>query len=292
MISADGQQVSTLLGAPQVNPPRDNQLASISVAVARQNWMLDGPVEQAKVLFPFCIRMDSHGNLLLLEPWFASFRKYDFTTQTLTLVYTNTAAPRSRWQWFDVNRDGACGPVDDVLFCTSVGGGTNTYVTRLFYDWTGELRYTGTTAAHYADRMNKVGMTHYPWFVGCGNGAIWLTGFGEHGVSRIRAVLPTDPPPETATSLQLLARGQKVYCQGGSQYPVGVSPYPGFSLLHGRYGAVPLVPPAFPDVAKLSDVDLEQLIRSSWGGTVPRPTMSASDMQALIYFIRRYAARG
>ncbi|HSX82329.1 MAG TPA: hypothetical protein VLQ80_27680, partial [Candidatus Saccharimonadia bacterium] len=116
--------------------------------------------------------------------------------------------------------------------------------------------------------------------------------FGEHGVSRIRAVLPTDPPPETATSLQLLARGQKVYCQGGSQYPVGVSPYPGFSLLHGRYGAVPLVPPAFPDVAKLSDLDLEQLIRSSWGGTVPRPTMSASDMQALIYFIRRYAARG
>src|SRR5262249_31386810 len=72
VISADGQQVSTLLGAPQVNPPQDSQYYSISVAVARQNWMLDGPVPQAKVLFPFCLRFDTQGNLLILEPWFAS----------------------------------------------------------------------------------------------------------------------------------------------------------------------------------------------------------------------------
>src|SRR5262249_23800533 len=177
---------------------------------------------QAKVLFPFCLRFDTQGNLLILEPWFASFRKYDFTTQTLKLVYTNTAVPRSRWQWFDINRDGTCGPVDDVFFCTSVGGGTNTYVTRIFNDWTGELRYTGGSV-HYAGRMNDVHLTHYPWLVACGNGAIWLTGFGEHGVSRIRAVLPTDPPKETSASIQKVLTGQKVYCQGGSQYAVGVS---------------------------------------------------------------------
>ena len=119
---------------------------------------------QAKVLFPFVSAL-MPGNLLILS---RSLRlpQYNFDQNPNARLPEHGSAT-VRWQWFDQ-------PRWRLRQCRHVllldWRGTNTYVTRILNDWTGTALPKAACTMQAA--LNGVKLTHYPWLVACGNGAI------------------------------------------------------------------------------------------------------------------------
>lgn len=278
MISPDGQQV-TSLGVPATNPPAYGSVPAYQTA--RTLYMKNGALSQATWLYPFCIRIDSQGRLLVKERSFASIRRIDLTAQTVTLMYTNATSAASEWQWLAVNVDGTCGPVDDVFLATDTGGGDNINIVRIFNDFSGEVR-----VLDFLSGIKNCG--HYPWLLACGLGAIWVGGLGAIAVTRVRQKADGDFDLLTQPQWTQFMLGEKVYLQGGSQYTEDTSPIPSFSLLHGLMGGFPILTAhSFNEIAAMSDTDAATLLRNGWGGT-PR-SISDPDMAALLFFLRTSA---
>ena len=222
--------VSTVIGAhPLPNGltrPQESRFNSYT-RVQTRAWRVDGPTSHATLLYPLCIRADSHGRLLILEPWFSSIRRYDPVTGTLT---TLRDLPGSReWQWLDCDTQGTCGPRDDIF-----GAHMLSNITRVYGDGSGTQELM-PGSNYFPATANQCMSPHYPWMVAVGGGSIWCNGFGTMGVTRIRQKQATDYV-DTPADITRYKRGQKLWLRGDDTSPAGISAMPGCNLTYGRFG--------------------------------------------------------
>ena len=163
-----------------------------------------------EIYMPQCIRVDSRGNLILLELGYGWIRRIDPATRAwkhLGDVHQNFEEEYRGWAWLDVDRWGNSGPKDGIYWCKSVGdeidGDAGAHFNEV-YAWLppegGKSRYVfgehwNPYPAGWGAR-DETNAPHYPWLVAVDpRGAVLVGGFGMHGVSRLRARRADDPVP-------------------------------------------------------------------------------------------------
>jgi hypothetical protein len=163
---------------------------------------------------PQCLRVDSQGNLVLLELGFGSIRRLDPRTGTARLlgdvhqIFGDGGGDNYRgWAWLDVDRWGNSGPRDGIYWCKAVGeeiDGDDGARFNEVYGWLppegGGSRFVfGDDWNPYAEgwgKRDESNPPHYPWLVAVDpRGALLVGGFGTHGVSRLRVRRAGDPVP-------------------------------------------------------------------------------------------------
>jgi hypothetical protein len=163
---------------------------------------------------PQCIRVDSDGNLVLLELGYGSIRRITPATgATIRLgdVHQHFGEGGEDtyrgWAWLDVDRWGNSGPRNGIYWCKSVGeeidGDGGSHFNEV-YAWLppagGQSRFIfGDDWNPYPEGWGARDATnapHYPWLIAVDpRGALLVGGFGTHGVSRLRARRANDPVP-------------------------------------------------------------------------------------------------
>ncbi|HEX6160427.1 MAG TPA: hypothetical protein VF111_09705 [Thermoanaerobaculia bacterium] len=203
-ITRDGV-VTTLLGAPGM-ADRLRARGATDVFDHDGNRRLGN----GEIYMPQCIRVDSAGNLILLELGYGWIRRIDpitRTSRTLGDVRQNFQEDYRGWAWLDVDRWGNSGPKDGIYWCKSVGeeieGDGGAHFNEV-YAW---LPPEGGTSRYvFGEHWNPypagwgareaTNPPHYPWLVAVDpRGAVLVGGFGTHGVSRVRARRADDPVP-------------------------------------------------------------------------------------------------
>lgn len=197
--------VTTLLGAPGA-AQRLRDRGAANVFDQNANRALGGN----DVYMPQCIRVDSKGNLILLELGYGWIRRIDPLTRATKIlgdVHQHFEEDYRGWAWLDVDRWGNSGPKDGIYWCKSVGeeidGDAGAHFNEV-YAWLppdgGQSRYL--FGAHWNPypagwgRRDETTPPHYPWLVAVDpRGAVLVGGFGTHGVSRLRARRASDPIP-------------------------------------------------------------------------------------------------
>jgi DNA-binding beta-propeller fold protein YncE len=213
-ITRDGT-VTTLFGSPGM-ADRLRARGSSNVFDQDANRLLSRfTVDSAPDIYrPQCVRVDSNGNLVLLELGYGSIRRLDPRTGAARLlgnvhqIFGDGTADNYRgWAWLDVDRWGNSGPRDGIYWCKAVGdeidGDTGSHFNEV-YAWLppggGESRYVfGEHWNPYPDGWGRRAETtppHYAWLVAVDpRGALLVGGFGTHGVSRLRVRRDGDPLP-------------------------------------------------------------------------------------------------
>ncbi|HEX7707627.1 MAG TPA: hypothetical protein VF701_14315, partial [Thermoanaerobaculia bacterium] len=213
-ITRDGV-VTTLFGSPgMMERLRERGAADVfdqDASRALSRFVTDSAPDIYK---PQCIRVDSDGNLVLLELGFGSIRRIDPATGAATLlgdvhqIFGTGGEDNYRgWAWLDVDRWGNSGPKNGIYWCKAVGeeidGDSGAHFNEI-YAWLppdgGESRFLfGEHWNPYPDgwgARDETNAPHYPWLVAVDpRGAVLVGGFGTHGVSRLRVRRPSDPVP-------------------------------------------------------------------------------------------------
>lgn len=163
-----------------------------------------------EIYMPQTIRVDSRGNLILLELGYGWIRRIDPATRTSTFLGNVNQIFQEDyrgWAWLDVGRWGNSGPKDGIYWCKSVGesidGDGGSHFNEI-YAWLppngGQSRYV--FGAHWNPhpagwgRREETTPPHYAWLVAVDpRGALLVGGFGTHGVSRLRVRRNSDPVP-------------------------------------------------------------------------------------------------
>lgn len=163
---------------------------------------------------PQCIRVDSDGNIILLELGYGSIRRIGPATGAAVRLgdvhqhFGEGGADTYRgWAWMDVDRWGNSGPRNGIYWCKSVGeeidGDSGSHFNEV-YAWLppqgGSSRFIfGDDWNPYPEGWGKrdaANAPHYPWLIAVDpRGAVLVGGFGTHGVSRLRARRTQDPIP-------------------------------------------------------------------------------------------------
>lgn len=218
-VSRDGR-VSTLVGSPGMfqrlqsrgvsNPYDQGAAATASKVEVSTTEAASGA--RPEIFKPQSIRVDSKGNIILLENGYGLVRRINpqtFETKTMGHVHQIHAEFYDGWAWLDVDRWGNAGPKDGIYWCKSVGAdmdgdpGSNRY--NEVYAWIppeGGLsspfsRQSWEPFSHGWGRNGAVRLPHYPWAIAVDpRGAVLMTGFGEHGIVRLRSYEQGDPEPE------------------------------------------------------------------------------------------------
>jgi hypothetical protein len=196
--------VTTLLGGPGA-AQRLRDRGSTNVFDQNANRTLG-----SEIYMPQCIRVDSMGNLVLLELGYGWIRRIDpVTRETKVLGDVNQHFEENYrgWAWLDVDRWGNSGPKDGIYWCKSVGeeidGDTGAHFNEV-YAWLPPEG--GTSRFVFGEHWNpyptgwgvrdETTAPHYPWLVAVDpRGAVLVGGFGTHGVSRLRVRRAGDPVP-------------------------------------------------------------------------------------------------
>src|SRR6185503_8716171 len=164
---------------------------------------------------PQCIRVDSNGNIILLELGFGSIRRIVPGSGVAVLlgdvhqIFGEGGQDTYRgWAWMDVDRWGNSGPQNGIYWCKSVGeeidGDTGSHFNEV-YAWLppegGGSRFIfGDDWNPYPEgwgARDAANAPHYPWLIAVDpRGAVLVGGFGTHGVSRLRLRRANDPIPE------------------------------------------------------------------------------------------------
>jgi hypothetical protein len=209
-ITRDGV-VTTLFGSPgMADRLRGRGAANVfdqDASRALSRFAVDSAPEVYK---PQCIRVDSDGNLVLLELGFGSIRRLDPRTGTARLlgnVHQIFEEDYRGWAWLDVDRWGHSGPKNGIYWCKAVGeeieGDGGAHYNEI-YAWLppggGTSRFVfGEHWNPYPEGWGTRGETtapHYAWLVAVDpRGAVLVGGFGSHGVSRLRLRRAGDPIP-------------------------------------------------------------------------------------------------
>lgn len=183
-----------------------------------------------EIYVPMSVRVDSRGNIILLEPGFATIRRLNPVTGEAKLLDGALEDRFSRWQtgwmWLDVDRWGNSGPKDGIYWSMTTSGGVvsgedvgDRHINELFAwlpadggvskwvtgpDW--EANPDGWGSRYNTD------IPHYPWNVAIDpRGAIYITGIGEFGITRLRVRKPTDPMPSDYIKYY---EGKKLWASG------------------------------------------------------------------------------
>lgn len=152
---------------------------------------------------PFWIRTDSVGRLIVLDEQTADVTRYDLTAGTSKRLGGAPITPNG-WAMLDVDKTGNSGPKDGVFLigskCDRIDGDPRPNVNECA-SWippdggpqqylvvppgTGDLNGFGPVGATHAP--------HYGWLIAVDpRGGLYLTGIGEHGITRIRKARATD----------------------------------------------------------------------------------------------------
>jgi hypothetical protein len=198
-------EVTTVAGSPGA-ADRLRARGATDVFNQRANRALS-----SEVYLPQCVRVDSKGNVILLELGYGTIRRLDPATGALQLlgeVNPDFAEFNRGWAWLDVDRWGNSGPKDGIYWCKSVGqeieGDTGSHFNEV-YAWLPPDG--GTSRFLFGDDWNpypegwgardEANAPHYPWLVAVDpRGAVLVGGFGTHGVSRLRVRRSGDPVPQ------------------------------------------------------------------------------------------------
>jgi hypothetical protein len=196
--------VTTLLGSPGA-AARLRARGATNVFDQNANRRLGD-----EIYMPQSLRVDSRGNLVLLELGYGWIRRIDPVTRATTVlgdVHQNFEEDYRGWAWLDVDRWGNSGPKDGIYWCKAVGdeidGDAGPHFNEV-YAWLppegGKSRYVfGDHWEPYPAGWGARDATkapHYPWLVAVDpRGALLVGGFGTHGVSRLRARRNDDPVP-------------------------------------------------------------------------------------------------
>ena len=229
-------QVSTLFGSPgQANRLAARGVADVyNVTSNRAASVFEVSAAQAaqgmrpEVYFPFTVRVDSRGNIILLDLGTGSIRRINpLTGETKRLGDSGQKFDRYQrgWAWLDVDRWGNAGPRDGIYFGLFVGSAIDGEPDHHFnevYAWIspdgGPARWVFPNDFDpYPDgwgRINQTDPPHYPWLVAVDpRGAVLVGGSGEHGISRLRARRATDPVP---TNYFDYYAGEDLWMTGGA----------------------------------------------------------------------------
>lgn len=292
VISADGSQVTTLVGGVTMPPMSQFNLNN------RDVYSAPGTVSYAtspvSIPYPQCLRLDSQENLVIAEGITQTVRVINTNNQTVTRkAAANAVNHQEAWIWLDVNRKGTVGPIDDILCVIAASGGFDTTTFPKLALWRiqtdGTIVNMGTNGFITSDGPSigcQESVGHYPWIIAISDreARILTGGYGTYGLSSWRPILPTDHPYTIDKTKYL--NGYKIFKRGTLSYFHWES-RPPFTILHGEYGHGLLGLPNFDDLVSMSDADLLTYIQNGMGGYVKRFEITGNDARDLIYFIRR-----
>ncbi len=204
-------EVSTPFGKPGTRQSIESQgidiydqLASRSVSVIEVSQEQAAQGVRPDIYMPQAIRVDSKGNLILLELGYGAIRRIDpltGVTETLGEVRQKHRQFSRGWAWLDVDRYGNAGPLDGIYWCKFVstlpGEMFNEVFSWLPPDGGESVALFPRETGLYPDGWGQRGATnapHYPWLVAVDpRGALLMAGGGEHGVTRLRVQKDDDP---------------------------------------------------------------------------------------------------
>lgn len=217
-----------------------DQLASRAESVIEVTQAQAGQGMRPDIYLPQVIRVDSKGNLILLEIGYGAIRRIDPLTgvaETLGEVQQKHRQFDRGWAWLDVDRYGNSGPLDGIYWCKFVstlpGEMFNEVVSWLPPDGGESVPLFSRETGLYPDgwgRRAQTNVPHYPWLVAVDpRGALLIAGGGEHGVTRLRVQKDDDP-----IEAQDYWLGRKVWGSGSDSD--GSVTANSFALKHGYGG--------------------------------------------------------
>ena len=156
------------------------------------------------IFLPQVLRVDSQGNIILLELGYGAVRRINpdtGVTDILGEVQQKHHEFDRGWAWLDVDRYGNSGPKDGIYwvkFVSTLPGERFNEVIGWFPPDGGEsIALFPPPTGLYPDgwgRNSQTNPPHYPWLVAVDpRGAVLLAGGGEHGVTRLRVQKEDDP---------------------------------------------------------------------------------------------------
>jgi hypothetical protein len=174
---------------------------------------------------PYTLRVDSQGNLIVLDMGYGSIRRLHMQDGRPTgqanllasfvewaggqnIIVTKFAPNNRSWQWMDVDRWGHTGPKDGMYWCSVTGSFADGELGEIRFNeqfaWIppqgGDPKWVfGHDDIRHPNGWGPRDHTdgpHYPWLVAVDpKGGLWTAGVGEHGLCRLRVGRPTDPIP-------------------------------------------------------------------------------------------------
>jgi hypothetical protein len=195
-------------GSPDVFDQDDNRSrAQFEVSSAQA-----GNGIRPEIYVPQTIRVDSQGNILILELGFGAIRRIvpsTGVTRKMAEINQKFARFDRGWAWFDIDRWGNSGPRDGIYWVKFVGAsvdGDNFEHFNEIYAWTpptgGLSKMIFPQSAYYElwpdgwGPIASTGQPHYPWLVAVDpRGAVLFAGGGDHGLVRLRKRKTNDPMP-------------------------------------------------------------------------------------------------
>lgn len=176
------------------------------------------------IYMPQTIRVDSRGNIILLELGFGAIRRinpFSGETKILGEVQQKHQEFSRGWAWLDVDRYGNSGPVDGIYWCKFVTSLPDEIFNEAFL-WLPPEGGESINLFPTATGLNPDGWgpreatnpPHYPWLVAVDpRGAVYLSGGGEHGLTRLRKRVDGDP----GRSEDSYWFGRQIWKSGGTQ---------------------------------------------------------------------------
>ncbi len=236
--------------------------------------------------FPFCVRVDSFGRLLVLEQGTKSIRRFNLTTNDSTLLVNVPIELDRGWGWFDVNRSGNAGPLNSIYWATYTGANIDGDVGQHYnevYGWSpaeggGSKWIFGDPHANKPKGLGPASYVqppHYGWLVAVDpRGAVYLAGGGAHNIARLRVARPTDPSVEPTEYYA----GMWIY-NSGELWRYGTLDRASFTFPHGWEGHNMI---GFPDSWGTHGMTDAQLI-AAFG--IP-PSITGDVLRDLLKYIR------
>ena len=181
-----------------------DQLASRGVSRFEVSAQQASQGVRPDIYIPQTIRVDSRGNIVLLEIGFGAIRRIDPTSGQTTKLGEVLQKHREfdrGWAWLDVDRYGNAGPIDGIYWCKFVstveGENFNEVFNWLAPNGGQNVPLFSRGTGLYPDgwgRLARTNAPHYPWLVAVDpRGAVYLSGGGEHGLTRLRKQVDGDP---------------------------------------------------------------------------------------------------
>lgn len=251
---------------------------------------------------PFCVRPTSDWKIICADQ--ANNHTYEFDPAGGAVrQITNhsklgppTQIANKQWTWIAVDRLGAIGPLDDIVWVQySNKQNVSNYRIGRHEDiavapkpfWTSSGGYCRVGAAQYVHDQ----MGHYPWAVAISEREcrVLFYGGGGDGVLSYRGRVASDPPAEF--DLTAFNTGKGVFRSGTIRgFPHGMRPT--FTALLNLQGNGRLGIPCFDEIAAWPDDRLIRWIQTGMGGAVARPEIVGYPLACLMYFIRKNSTQG
>ncbi len=313
-VDRDGN-VSTVVGKGPDSVPNRAVLNQQILQVGSKNAFLPDSVsfQDATIYYPYAIRIDSQGNLLISEGVVSAIRRLDLTTHAVEKVRIV-----AEWgiadNWFEVDRRGNIGPVDDMFIAEGQVGGQFIRMSKdgSRYDNMNDALFvlTGDPPGTYNSGYGAAGSHSLTWSMIIDDNSAALGVVSHHRTSF--TLLRPRQPGDVSTSMidnGAFTNGLVIAAAGTAQsFPfdavtpstvqtnsgaIAMSLRPSLFNLYGASGHAFVGDlGTYDDLAQKSDVDLANFIRGGGGGSVPRPEITGVDLRDLIYYIRAMSLDG